>query len=359
MLKFKVKGSEGSRGKEYSTGYLFADDVLIGNFRRNRKENWTRLNCESFSSIAKIKYGILFSEIQSLALIFKPEQFADFKWLDKISFNHTTSEEGNFSVLTFHPKLVNWTESFSIVSLFNEASKEFESFMGPGIFERVDLSTGRFSITFQNRDISGTIGEIVLSITQDFYKLLNHSFESLKKNDPSQIKAVFNFPKEIRTSCEQYLIYFAQFLADLGVEVNTSITHSAGETLFKVVPNDPDQALNQIRDALNIYLDLPSAPDSELSVLDNYDVAANQLKANIYHLKGQLSLADAMIQRKDATISSLNLTIFNQEKIIEVVQVKKPDEEPLIDGIVSVKDFEWKGFKIKLPEIARWLKRKL
>ena len=48
----------------------------------------------------------------------------------------------------------------------------------------------------------------------------------------------FEFPDAVRVPCEQYLLYFAQFLRDLGVEASSELRHEVGMVLFSVTPTD-------------------------------------------------------------------------------------------------------------------------
>jgi|ERR1700679_480592 hypothetical protein len=92
------------------------------------------------------------------------------------------------------------------------------------------------------------------------------------------------------------------------------------------------------------------------------DVAAAQLQSNILHLRSQLHLAAAVVQAKDATISAQQTEIASLREHLDLTQYlpstleqEDEDREPLIEGFVSMKRLEVKGFE--LPAIARMLKR--
>jgi hypothetical protein len=80
------------------------------------------------------------------------------------------------------------------------------------------------------------------------------------KVHPHTITIPFAFPPEVRVACEQYLVYFVQFLADVGIEATADLQEKAGGVLFSVTPKDKDEALEHIREALAIYLRLPASP---------------------------------------------------------------------------------------------------
>ena len=94
-----------------------------------------------------------------------------------------------------------------------------------------------------------------------------------------------------------------------------------------------------------------------------------QLFANIQHLKGQLYLATAAIQLKDATIGQLSTTIDSQRRALsgEIMQSSlqlvtsseaPDDEEEIIEGVVTLKKYEGKGFIVNLPELYRRFRQK-
>src|SRR5207248_1798988 len=100
--------------------------------------------------------------------------------------------------------------------------------------------------------------EMVKQRTEEYKK----RYEELAGQRANSVVMSFDFPEEIKVPCEQYLIYFAQFLKDLGVEANTSLTHEAGQVLYTVTPINKHQALDKIYQALNVYLHLSSSPVS-------------------------------------------------------------------------------------------------
>lgn len=155
------------------------------------------------------------------------------------------------------------------------------------------------------------------------------------------------------------MIYFTQFIADLGIFVDIEIKEELNHTLFKVIPKDKNESLEKIREALNIYLTAPSDQNFQVQLADQPDIAAKQWEANFYHLKSQPSLANSINQAKDATIETLQLSNYQYKQLLESHSRKKEfDEEELLKGIVSLKKFEGKGFSIDFAELFRRLKRR-
>lgn len=192
-------------------------------------------------------------------------------------------------------------------------------------------------------------------------KEYKNTINEFTKQRENSVVVSFDFPEQVRVPCEQYLLYFAQFLKDLGVEANTALTHEAGQVLFSVTPTDKQQALDKIRSALDVYLQLPSNPISDTT---NENIAIQRLESNILRLRSELKLAAAEIQAKNATIQAHEITINVQKGLLsgEIIfdslkDVTPKAEEEKLGGIVAIKKYEGKGFEVDLPEIFRWLKR--
>jgi len=184
-------------------------------------------------------------------------------------------------------------------------------------------------------------------------------------NEPESLTATFNFPPEIRSACNQYLLYFGQFLEDLGILADTSLKENMNKVLFTVTPRDKDQALDVIYEALDVFL---RAPDAELiEEMNEQDFAHYQWKLNMYHLKGQLELAKALLQAKDATIEALKIANYQVPQpqsqpasTLPASEKEDPDkeDEDILGGAVSITKYKAKGFTINLPRIIRKLRRK-
>ncbi|MFN3849050.1 MAG: hypothetical protein ACK4NY_06460 [Spirosomataceae bacterium] len=196
-------------------------------------------------------------------------------------------------------------------------------------------------------------------------EILHQTHTTLLANlDKDLITSYFTFPEEIKTACKQYLVYFAQFLMDLGIEADTEIKEVAHQTLFKVIPRNKEESLDKIREALDVYLNIPK--DFDIQVAQNNDVAVLQWQANIKHWESQVLIAKAAIQLKDATINSqiatiesLKLSNYQYREILEQknLESEAKNEVEIAGGLVKVKEYDGDGFSINLPEILRRLKR--
>lgn len=231
----------------------------------------------------------------------------------------------------------------------------------------------RFSVDVLEVDERATIGELLDIWHPPIVKLVSQIERDLAaRARPDSLVALFDFPPEVRTPCEQYLLYFVEFLHDVGVEAQADVSHDAGRVLFSVTPQDGAHALDRIREALEAYLELPAASDLGDMASFGADPRVQQLVANIQHLRGQLYLAGAALQLKNATIAQLSLgrgggshtaltgdVVQTSLKAIDVPGRLRDDVEEVIPGLVKLSEFKAKGVSINLAELYRRLRRHL
>lgn len=268
-----------------------------------------------------------------------------------------------------------WKLQFSMHDYLNEIRKHL---VGELREEKTDFFTGQFQFVLA-KDL--TLQEIFDTVIQDLDNAFHKAFEELsqKTKNNSLITRFFSFPEEVRVPCEQYLLYFTEFLKDLGINSTADIKHEAGEILFSVTPNNPTQALDKIRVALEIFLSLPK---KEIIIIpdEEFEIAMLKAKANIDHLNSQLSLAKAEIRVKEREIQAFEATLESKDISIEFLREKlnqqkrllngeiaegiidaepKPkdeDREEFFDGVFALTQYEEKGVRVNLAQLYRKLK---
>jgi hypothetical protein len=277
------------------------------------------------------------------------------------------------------PNLSKWNKEYSFsdyVAEFiiskkkNSESKEihftvYDKYYSRGFSFGASIPNCVFNDSFEN-----TINEWIC-VFAEIHQQVESKLLSSKQNN--SVVLTFDFPDEVKAPCEQYLMYFSQFLRDLGVKATSNLNHKAGQVLFTVTPDNPEQALDKIRAALEVYLQLPASPIDAYPDVST-EIEVQRLTANIQHFKGQLSLAKAeiraaesAIELKDATIQVLRLTLDEQNRLLSgdisgsiknvTPRPKDKDKEDLIEGIVSLKPYDAKVADVNLPEIWRRLKK--
>lgn len=286
-------------------------------------------------------------------------------------------KEADYSRIAFHFlfDVENWKRLWSV----SEYQHEFRR-----IFDEQNLTDARWATGRELRiaDVMNPSTRIVLSCPLDadttieseswkysglltrLHELTESSLIAKLRKD--SVVMQFDFPEEVRVPCEQYLLYFVQFLKDLGVEAIAELQHEAGQVLFAITPTDKDEALDKIRLALETYLRLSASPINESSIND--EIAIQRLKAEIQGLQSRLTLARAEIQYKDKAIDAMQFIIDRQRlsgdvmmESLKNVTPKPPDKdkEAVLGGIVEITKYEGKGINVNFAELFRRLKEYL
>lgn len=278
-------------------------------------------------------------------------------WIDlKFKFDSNTLD------IEFKTDWEEWERPYSIKKFSEELKKiaETDSTFQCQYFCDEEFVTNGFGLSFRINDNKLVLEDIIgskLDIIEEC--IMNIHVSILNQLDNEILSVYFRFPEEIKSACNQYLIYFGQFLSDMGIEARTEVKEEVEGTLFRVLPNSQSDAIENIKNALDIYIGATSKEGYQIiSTSDSYDVSIAQWKANILHLKSQLMLAESVLQMKDATIESLKLSNFQYNKLLEA-QSKSIDQEKIVGGLVKIKEYDGNGFSIDLPSIIRKLKRKL
>lgn len=296
----------------------------------------------------------------------------EFDWLNHlkdIAISHFIENVGESEVAPYDMffafgGFAEWGRSYS----FTEYFKVLSDFLGAAddkgfrVYGEVDEQLESFAVIFENisttRPLNTEIARCAAILHKYHEETEAYLTSSLYKDS---VMMQFDFPEEVRVPCEQYLLYFAQFLRDLGVQADTALTHEAGQVLFTVTPDDKERALDKIRAALEVYLHLPSSP---MSNAEGNEIAVLRLNSELQSLQSKFSLARAEIQMKDAAIQLQKVTIaqLTGEVVFESLKDVTPrpkdkDKEELLGDLVSLVPLKGKGFEVNLPELFRKLKQ--
>jgi hypothetical protein len=170
----------------------------------------------------------------------------------------------------------------------------------------------------------------------------------------------FELPSHVRVACEQYLLFFVEFLRDLGVNATSDLRHEAGKVLFTVTPDDKKVSLDKIRTALEVYLELPKKPyfDEE-----NQTNGVREIKyiQEVTTLKMRLSVAEIQLKTQKQLFAKEKEIVAEKERVIQVLSlftksiieetknstqmtVESNKKTKLLKGVVEI------GGKIKIKE---------
>jgi hypothetical protein len=364
----EIKRIRNKNKGEYPRFFLSVDGVIDEKSRIDHEENYVFIsNKELVSKVKTLSFMRLKNEFNAITFFLNPS-WCEWKFLVKIIFEKISYYPNYLvpPVITFEPSFdyTQWNKFYSI----EEVEQAYSSFIVPdnniSFHKSEKYMLGNFSLAFSILDLKEIAGLTVDQSLAYAKGIHEQAIASLTQNIKSDlITTLFEFPEELKTSCKQYLMYFGQFLADLGINANTSIKEDANRVLFTVMPDDGSEALEKIKEALDIFLNAPENISFESQ--DNTvrkDIAVIQWEANVHHLKGQLALAQALVETKNATIEALKLSNYQlQQASTPTIHLQASDnrEEKIMGGLVSLKKYEGKGFSVDVAELFRRLKRKI
>jgi hypothetical protein len=272
----------------------------------------------------------------------------------------------------FGPISSNWPRGYSSEEYYNEvrrlveATNETEIQSKAGYVNRAEFKTKGvyFFIASPHLQIANEISRCS-NILREINNVVERTLASRARSD--SIVMAFDFPEEVKIPCEQYLLYFVQFLKDLGVEATSELSNKAGQVLFTVTPTDKLDALDKIRTALEIYMCLPASTLVNFSEADK-DVVIDKLIENVQYLKSQLVLSYKLLKGREAIIQEQESIIDHQQHLLsghiiieslveEALHSQSEEKEELLGGMVIVTRYKGKGFEINLPKVVRRLRR--
>ena len=345
MIEYKIINT---KEKKY---YLEINGELLKDAFYENNQYWSISNTSSKKlAHIKIEEFLPFIHIRLLNF-FKWENFNTQVYIIKSYDKNSKPNDLIHIELYFHPILIEWKEKYS----FNEFFELFNSFWrkndsNPGLnYENVeDVS---FWLTFKIKITNKTIEEILYSIETELNNTYKKTFANLKNDN--ELTYWFEFPEEIKVSCKQYLDYFAQFLQDIGSDITSNLTEKAGKILFSVTPTNDIQALDKIREALAIYLNLPASPivyDESFAAMrlqqqiENLQHSQKMAVSEIRIKQRELQLSQNVIESRDKIINQKDSIIEQQNKVIEKISSKSIMMDSLENKEEFVKVFE--GFEV-------------
>jgi hypothetical protein len=328
-------------------------------------------NSELYDQIIKMSFKDIFRQLNEVDLeypFYWEDGFKEF-YIGEIRATLNLNNEIELE-FRFEFNMDNWKQLWSMPDHGREYKSVIDSLGIPGLVwswnDEENILNGMkisFHLTDQNAIIQSEIESRLLFLEKAHEQTL---ISLLSGIDPNSILTRFSFPEEVKVPCEQYLLYFIQFLRDIGIEAISQLREEAGDVLFSVTPVDQEEALDNIKAALEIYLRLPSNPTITTFISMETEIGVQRLVSNILHLNSQLVLANATIQQKDILLQQQGTFIQQQQQLLSgqvLIQSRQGGEiaenkESLVSDIISIKKFDWKFIELDLPTLLRRLKQR-
>ena len=343
----------------------FLDNSLLEHTRVVEIENGFSLHVHSHDNVLKVVNTIIKKVIQSLEIILIPKKNIklnqELEKLKSIGINFTSiyfskKNEEIYSEVCFGLKIKPflWREKYNFVDYCSTIVEVSEANSDSNF--RTKRSGQGIKVFFDGISQNYTIGEIILKSSDNLLSL--HRKVAAFLTNQNKITSTFNFPEEMKVACEQYLLYFAQFLQDLGINATSNLKEEAGKVLFSVTPTDDVEALDKIHEALAVYLNLPTSPieyDESFAAMrlqqqvENLQHSQRMAVREIRTSEKELRLAQTVIEHQDKVIFQKDSIIGQKDKIIEKISSKsimtdsleKNDEFEIVCNGLEVTHSKW------------------
>jgi hypothetical protein len=342
-IEIRVQPTEQS----HSPLSLFVDDEFV-DAHVNAYQGIRSIDVSDAQEALKL-YPVRLEDLAPTIFILMP---VDFGWRRYSGTVHFLARD-NAIDFRLTPDLLNWSGPWSATT-YSQAVADVVNALGRDDVIGDISPEGDVEI----RAVAGetTVGACIAA-WRPLIERLPTDAESHLAGTSDAVIVEFRFPQVIKVACEQYLLYFAEFLADLGIAASAELREQAGVVIFAVTPTNSREALIHIREALNVYLQLSTAEVAD----ESFDVASQKLASNIYHLRSQIALARAVIQTQQATIHAQEATIDLQRQFLVPERMTAGNQsvprEEFFGGTVALTKYEGKGFEVNLPGIFQRLKK--
>ena len=237
------------------------------------------------------------------------------------------------------------------------------------------LSEGPFDVA-NDYNITLYLDEVKLQtnpILPDFIDalaLINRCYQETKKSLIELSKGevfikVFEFPVEYKNIYCQYLVWFGEFLKNLGLDANVSTEQEGNTTQLIVSPNECPELLNKVEELFYQYLSLPYfellPPEKSYTPQELHTFHSIQMQ--VQHLKTQIQMKDSVI----ASYNSTNLDLMNKlrEKESELVLInslKEDDKFKILGGVLKLNKVQKFGkndnFSVDLLKMYKLISKK-
>ena len=209
--------------------------------------------------------------------------------------------------------------------------------------------------------------EALLVESNEVLSKLNSEMETSHYEDV--FVRLFDFPSEYQNIYAQYLMWFGEFLKNLGLDADAHTEPKSGKTALIVSPKNNQKLLVEIEKLFYQYIQLPYVeilpPQREMSIQEQHSFMA--IRQQVQLLEMQIQAKDSLLLNDNATISSLNATVATQANLIQTQADKltlvnglldkdKWANVPFTEGIFKCKNFGKKTMSIKFEPLALYNK---
>lgn len=132
----------------------------------------------------------------------------------------------------------NWKQSWSIIEFAEAMAFVTKEYSGDctWVLEDEEIVSNGCCLVFGVEDAKNTIWEEYCRFIPKLKEVYDRAtLLLLARSKENSLVMQFDFPEPVRVPCEQYLLYFSEFLREVGIESTTSIQHEMEKVLFSKI----------------------------------------------------------------------------------------------------------------------------
>lgn len=285
--------------------------------REKREVIWSQIENLKFTSIPN---EIKLSVSKTKEIINAPVTYA---------FIHKDKSTNQYKLEIYWTiQLNHWNSTQNPILIQKEIIKIHQEYNKENIEILDDSDVGLIDIYFTfKHDGDETIGFALQEAKSYIESLQARAIKNISNKKPPEIIASFEFNPEIQGSCSRYLLYFVEFLRDMGIEANSELNKKGNEILFSIEPTDKEASLERIKDALAFYLAIPESNGHFLisnSTNPITEFKIEKLNAEVQALKSSIKIYEALIH------------IQSKSNSLEIIQTHDNGGKSPANGLKSV-----------------------
>ncbi|NQZ09422.1 MAG: hypothetical protein HRT35_19895 [Algicola sp.] len=260
-----------------------------------------------------------------------------------------------------------WLRSYSARTLLYKLSDRFED---------LSYSCNIVNGTSYSQEliICGPIaGVSAIDAAQNFMLLLKKEHDLLdysltKESLPSVITRIFKFPPQYEIICSQYLLWFGELLASLGIDATVSTENKNGQTFLSIEPKYNTVLTSEIEKALYLYLSLPYSEYLPAECTNDNLVAKvefQQLQHQIQMFQQQVEVKNSLLELKTAQLESNSATSEALKQDLDAAKDKillleslKDSKLEMFEGAIALDEYKIGPVIINPKKIARLFGKK-
>jgi len=245
-----------------------------------------------------------------------------FEYFDYVTLHNQETVKVSMVVSFFYK---DWSKPWNLNHYLQEMEKEFNRKYAQTAQAEFDIGDSSNPDSVMVLTFSGINDMTVESWVLESLKAVKDVFDSTEaicafQDDDAPLKAIFTFPQHLEKACEQYLVYFGEFLSDLGIGADVKLREVGEQILFSVSPINKEEALKRVKSALAIYLKLPNVyEESKSELAPDLDPIIQKHIANIEHLRSQLRLSEAVVRVQASDITSLRNVLMRSQNNTTII----------------------------------------